>query len=192
MLSLSPRDWLMDGLVSFFFYIYIYSQPNCIAYESECQRQVEIHTYRDIEENEELTLDYGFKTEDQDKIVCSCQSANCRRYLNWTEIHPKIFSLFFTFCLKFLFSTSFSLCYITIYKLFFFPFQLLVKHWITRTIISFINWLCQRCSQWINDKLTIDSLENWQIKCLNVSLDLNMPCICSVDSPWITSNTRFS
>lgn len=60
-------------------------QPNCVAkvITVRGEKKVVFLAERDIYPGEEITYDYHFNNEDEGKkILCSCNSNNCRRYLN--------------------------------------------------------------------------------------------------------------
>ncbi|XP_071719838.1 uncharacterized protein [Rutidosis leptorrhynchoides] len=60
-------------------------QPNCVAkvITIRGEKKVVFFAVRDIYPGEEITYDYHFNNEDEGKkILCSCNSNNCRRYLN--------------------------------------------------------------------------------------------------------------
>ncbi|KAL8263434.1 hypothetical protein R6Q59_024783 [Mikania micrantha] len=60
-------------------------QPNCVAKVMTVrgEKKVVFFAVRDIYPGEEITYDYHFNNEDEGKkILCSCNSNNCRRYLN--------------------------------------------------------------------------------------------------------------
>ncbi|KAI3683972.1 hypothetical protein L1987_84489 [Smallanthus sonchifolius] len=60
-------------------------QPNCVAkvLTVRGEKKVVFFAERDIYPGEEITYDYHFNNEDEGKkILCSCNSNNCRRYLN--------------------------------------------------------------------------------------------------------------
>nr|GEU63116.1 post-SET domain-containing protein [Tanacetum cinerariifolium] len=60
-------------------------QPNCVAkvITVRGEKKVVFFALRDIYPGEEITYDYHFNNEDEGKkILCSCNSKNCRRYLN--------------------------------------------------------------------------------------------------------------
>ncbi|KAI7747226.1 hypothetical protein M8C21_002018 [Ambrosia artemisiifolia] len=60
-------------------------QPNCVAkvITIRGEKKVVFFAERDIYPGEEITYDYHFNNEDEGKkILCSCNSTNCRRYLN--------------------------------------------------------------------------------------------------------------
>ncbi|XP_076957664.1 uncharacterized protein LOC143633199 [Bidens hawaiensis] len=60
-------------------------QPNCVAkvVTVRGEKKVVFFAERDIYPGEEITYDYHFNNEDEGKkILCSCNSSNCRRYLN--------------------------------------------------------------------------------------------------------------
>ncbi|XP_021987626.1 uncharacterized protein LOC110884244 isoform X2 [Helianthus annuus] len=60
-------------------------QPNCVAKVMTVrgEKKVVFFAERDIYPGEEITYDYHFNNEDEGKkILCSCNSNNCRRYLN--------------------------------------------------------------------------------------------------------------
>ncbi|XP_042756783.1 uncharacterized protein LOC111909928 isoform X3 [Lactuca sativa] len=60
-------------------------QPNCVAkvITVRGEKKVVFFAERDIYPGEEITYDYHFNNEDEaKKILCSCNSNNCRRYLN--------------------------------------------------------------------------------------------------------------
>ncbi|KAI3512315.1 hypothetical protein L1887_19630 [Cichorium endivia] len=60
-------------------------QPNCVAkvITVRGEKKVVFFAERDIYPGEEITYDYHFNNEDEaKKILCSCNSSNCRRYLN--------------------------------------------------------------------------------------------------------------
>ncbi|XAR69411.1 Histone-lysine N-methyltransferase [Bertholletia excelsa] len=59
--------------------------PNCVAkvISVRNEKKVVFFAERDIYPGEEITYDYHFNHEDEGKkIPCSCNSKNCRRYLN--------------------------------------------------------------------------------------------------------------
>ena len=41
-----------------------------------------LHALRDVERGEELTYDYKFELEDDDKVPCNCGAAKCRVWMN--------------------------------------------------------------------------------------------------------------
>ncbi|KAK1411751.1 hypothetical protein QVD17_32456 [Tagetes erecta] len=60
-------------------------EPNCVAkvITVRGEKKVVFFAERDIYPGEEITYDYHFNNEDEGKkILCSCNSNNCRRYLN--------------------------------------------------------------------------------------------------------------
>lgn len=60
-------------------------EPNCVAkvITVRGEKKVVFFAERDIYPGEEITYDYHFNNEDEGKkILCSCNSSNCRRYLN--------------------------------------------------------------------------------------------------------------
>jgi SET domain-containing protein len=56
------------------------TQPNCKAKIEmvEGKPRILIYTIRDIQCNEELTYDYQFKVDVNDRLVCKCKAPNCQ------------------------------------------------------------------------------------------------------------------
>lgn len=58
-------------------------EPNCYAriISVEGGKKIVIYSKEDIEKGDEITYDYKFPIEDE-KIPCTCQAPNCRKFLN--------------------------------------------------------------------------------------------------------------
>lgn len=55
-------------------------RPNCVTRVME--HRILIVAGREISAGEELTYDYRFDTEEEDRVPCACGALNCRRFLN--------------------------------------------------------------------------------------------------------------
>ena len=78
-LMLQRRVELRDSLI-------ILVDPSCTAKIIKVggKRRIVIYALRDIAKNEELTYDYKFEreTDDKERIPCLCGAPNCKGYLN--------------------------------------------------------------------------------------------------------------
>lgn len=64
---------------------FLYSkQPNCYAkvITVEGQKKIVIYSKQPIGVGEEITYDYKFPIEEDNKITCLCQASGCRGFLN--------------------------------------------------------------------------------------------------------------
>ncbi|GBG74514.1 hypothetical protein CBR_g18924 [Chara braunii] len=59
-------------------------EPNCHAkiLEVDGQNRIILVARKDISSGEELTYDYRFDEEDQNKVPCRCGARNCRQFMN--------------------------------------------------------------------------------------------------------------